>query len=582
MSPNNNFFLFLAIFNLLFVTGCSGQSGNKSTDPIDALLNQERKNQDNAKYGNKNPDITVISDSQRVEAMRHEIEKKIRLQEKTNKEKNKKKSPVEAYKGGDKTAVPAIVQILKGNNKIKKQEVLGELCKNFDDGGYSIKEHEIIDLVLRDIDDPVYEKDAVQLAGLNELPGFDRKFEARLLTGRSTDEGRIFFWLGKKATSDKALAYFARKVKENKVAPIELNGIIGGLEGYAENGSPELKTQVGQMALDIYRKKFIPDNDFEELKQSTYTSNSAEGLLTCLFECGDKDVIPIANDILARGIRVTGPVKALLRLEGDRHLEKVYQLLRSEDNFFTGLDLVESIERKYVDDKMLKEVLVQFGKRKEIEDYQVQRIVITFVTLKAEDYIKNSADITDGKVAERLKKYFALNQISTDLVIADLKSKGLITKSPDSATIGRVKKESSNNQGAFIYSLLELQNITLYFDAETDFLPVNYDELLKGFAKKSEGLLSNMVVWMDVKEDKAKQKFSYVITVIYKDHAFIVKPEDVGDWYDVMTVNALLDKMLELSGSPKRFNSLETGDQTVRYIFGVPGVVKEIVKKYEI
>ncbi|HVV05501.1 MAG TPA: hypothetical protein VHC96_14820, partial [Puia sp.] len=71
---------------------------------------------------------------------------------------------------------------------------------------------------------------------------------------------------------------------------------------------------MGELALFIYQAKLIPDDKIEDLKNSVATSDVAETLLTCLFDYGDKRVVPIANDILKRKIRIVGPVKALIRL----------------------------------------------------------------------------------------------------------------------------------------------------------------------------------------------------------------------------------------------------------------------------
>ncbi|GGA86612.1 hypothetical protein [Puia dinghuensis] len=577
-------YLPLAVLFLHSFMSCSGQQGNSKKEEMDSLINRELRNQDNAKTGNKHPMIQVITDPKEVARLRQEIEEKIHIQKIAELEAKKKKSLAEAYKSGDKTVVPAIVEILKGNDKRKKGQLLAGLCKKYDDPeDYSIKEQRIIDLILKAVDDPVFEKEAVQLAGINALPGYEEKFEARLLSGKSTDAGRIFFWLGKQAKSHKALDYVAMRVRENSVTPEELDGLIAGLEGFGEKGSPEVRKAVADIALAIYRKKLISDERIEDLKNSAMTSDAAEGLLACLFDYGDQQVIPIAKDILNRHIRVVGPVKALIRLEGPRDIEMVYQYLKSENDFYTGLDLVESIDRKYVDDKMLKAVLVEFAKRNDTADHAIQRMVRSFVDLKADDLLKNSsAIISNADVASRLKKYYELSHFSSDQVIADLVRKELIGKAPDPTSLRKAREDASNDPEQFILAILESQNLYVNFDAETDFVPVDYDKLLQRFAEKCEGKLKDMTVWMDDGSDKGGENFNYVITVVYKGQAFIAKPQDVGDWYDIMTVNALLDHLMERSGSPKRFNSIETGDQTVQYVFGVPAAVQEIFKKYKI
>jgi hypothetical protein len=575
-------FSFLLFLSLL--TGCSGQQQTSKADEMVTLINQELKNQQNAKYGNRHPSVEVISDTAEVAHLRKVGEMKILLQ--VQKAEKVKTGLAEAYKNGDRSVVPAIVNILKGNEPGEKKALLSDLVTLVNDPEqYTVKEQAIIDLVLKAVDDPLLEEEAMQFAGINALPGYENKFESRLLSGKSTDAARLFFWLGKKGKSRKAFGYVVAWVNSGKINPDALTYIISGMEGYGENGDLNMKMEVGQLALMIYRKKLITDEETAELKKSVLagtTSMRVEGLFRCLFKHGDKQVIPVAKEMLDRQIMPTYAIQALIRLEGPQHIDKVYRYLRSEDDFFTGLEIVESVDREYVDEKMLKEILSISAKKKDLEDYQVDRIVRSFIDLGAEVYLKNIESIIPATaLSSRIKKSYALSQVSFNDIVSELIKSSLIGERPDNATIKKAAADASHNPLYFIYGILESKNLYFDFDTETDFLPVDYDQLLHNFSGKSNGLLNDMLVWMDVTENKLTGKFGYVITVIYKNHAFIARPEDVGDWYDIMTVNALLDKILEHSGSPKRFVVMETGDQTASYVFGIPAVIQEIIQKYK-
>jgi len=539
------------------------------------------RTQENAKHGDKHPSIQVITDPAQVAALRTSMEEKIQQEKMTA--SLIKKSLAEAYKAGDKTVVPAIVRILKSNDETQKKELLFQLQKRYDDPeGYVITEQEIIDEVLNAMDDPVFEKGAVQLAGMNMLPGYEKKFQARLLSGKSTDLGRIFYWLGKQSEDQRSLDYVSQLIRDGKLPSDDLQWVMTGLEYYGQKGSPAIKAGVGEIALIIYQRKLISDEKIEDLKNSAYTSEEAETLLTCLFEYGDNRIVPIANEILARKIRIVAPVKALIRLEGTRHLEKIYTYLRSKGDFFTGLDLVESIDRKYVDDRMLKEVLIRFAQQENIQDHQVQRIVNAFLGLKAEAYLKNIGSIiSNAAVAGRIKKAYALTRLPADEIITDLVNNGLIPEKPDTAVIRKAREEASNDPLAFIYGILASKNVYLSFDVETDMLPLDYDSLLQTFSQKAAGLLNGLLVWTEIKGNRAGGDFNYTINVLYKNTAFIVRPETIDDWYDIMAINSLLDKVLERSGSVKRFVSIETGDQTVQYIFGDPTAIQKVLHKYK-
>lgn len=113
-------------------------------------------------------------------------------------------------------------------------------------------------------------------------------------------------------------------------------------------------------------------------------------------------------------------------------------------------------------------------------------------------------------------------------------------------------------------------------------LPVDYDALLAEFASKSQGVLKDMKVWMDAKEDKKTNKIEYTITALAGNKAFIIKPGDTGDWYDVPLVSKLLDEVLLHLGSSRRFVPVHTGDQVASFIFGEPAKVEALVRKYEL
>lgn len=576
---------FLLAFSVsISMLACNSQEKKDNKAMMDDLLKRELANQENAKSGNQNPQIQIITDLVKVEKLRKDITRKITAQEIARaKDAAENKSLWQRYKQNDKSVVLPMLKILRGNNIGGKSEIYDGLEKDYDDPEtYAITETELVEQILKGIENPLEEEDAVQLVGLNKITGYQDRFEKRLLSGQSTEEGRIFFWLGGEAKNIRVLDYIEARIKTKKLPGEELDEIISGLEKFGEKGNAEIKKKVGELALFIYQNKLIPRERIEELKNSAFTSDAAETLLICLFKYGDKNIIPIAYDILNRKIRITGPVTALIRLEGTRHLDRVYAYLKNEDDFYKGLDIIETMDKKLIEDDLLKEVLIQFAKQKDIADYSVERIVRSFQELK-EGYILNTANlIHDKKLADRIKKAYDLSKISFDEVLNDLLSLNLIEKRPEASVISKLAKEADGNPGAFIYGILEHENLFQYFDAETGFVPADYDKLLLEFAGKSKGILKDMIVWMDAKENKDGETFSYTITVISNDKAFITKPEDIGDWYDVMTVNAILDKVLTDLKSSEKFVPIETGDQTAQYIFGNPEKINLLVSKFNL
>jgi hypothetical protein len=565
-------------FFILLSAGACAQNDN-----LDALLKRELQNQQRAKSGNKNPVVEIVDDPQKLQLIRSTVEKNLEQKQKAEAARAANLPPWDRYKHKDKSVVPELIGILNSRNRSKKRELFNGLSKEYDDPeDYAITDQDLIAQIFKAVGDPEYERSAVQLAGFNQLPGYEAVFEERLISGQSTDEGRIFFWLGKSGKSTRSLDYMEKRLKERPMISRQLDWVVTGLQYFGEKGDAALKSRVAELALHIYNNN-ISGQSVEELKQYSYSSNSAEITLSCLFDYGDKRVLPVAQDIFQRKIRFAGPVKAMIRLDGPQHLEKVNELLRQEKYFFDGIDIIKSTDKKYVSDQLLKDALIRFSKRSEIKAIHVERIVRAYIDLEADQLLVDMMQsLTDASLKERMEKTYALSRFRPELVAEDVYSIGIIDHKPGEAEIKELMQENRESAASFIHALLHKQKIMQSFDAETGMVPVDYDVLLMEFASKSQGVLKDLKVWMDAKEDKKAGNTKYTITTLAGNKAFIIKPEDIGDWYDVPLVSKLLDEILLHLGTPRRFVAVDTGDQTASFIFGEPAKVEALVKKYNL
>lgn len=566
---------------LILNAACQSQQ-TASEHEINELLKQERINQQNAKAGNMHPSVQTITDPVQVEDLRKQILEKLSKENSAKEAELKNASPWEKYKRNDKTVVPALLAILQGNDLSMKKDVYFGLGKNYDDPGeYTITETILAEALLDGIDKPSEESSAVQLAGITQITGYQQRMEKRLLSGNSTDEGRIIFWLAKDAKSTAALYYLTNKIKAGGLGGKTLDDAITGLEYFAKKGNADMQKTVGETAIFIYEKQLLPRKRFEDLKNSVMTTDAAESLLECIFSYGGQKTVAIANDMLKRKIRPVGAVKALIRLEGTAHIIKIYNYLKNEDSFFTGLDIIESIDSSLVDDMMLREILTQLAKQKKVENYTIERIVNDFKKLHAEIYLSNPTQVIKNKqLADRITKTYKQSFISIENVLNDMLALGIVNSRPDKSILQKIEGESPGDQRNYIYGILDHFKLSYDFDAETDMLPCDYDVLLRGFVTKSEGILSNILVAMDTKEEGGI--IDYTVKVVHKNKAFVIHPQFLDDWYDIPTVNALLEKMLEDAGCSKRFVSIDSGGQMMQYIFGYPDKVMALAKKYEL
>lgn len=569
--------------SLVLLFSCNAQDPKSNKEIMDELLKRELENQKQAKYGNKDPFLEVITDPAKVAKLKTHILKKTAQRDKENVAKTTNETPWVRYKKGDKSVVPQLLAILKSNNTAKRIEVYNGLEPGYDDRGrYAITEPGLIEQIFKGIENPTDEKAVIQLAGIARLKGYESRFEKRLLSGKSDDEGRLLYWLGQSGKSKVAFDHMDAAVRNKKMSKEDLDNAISSFADFGKNGDADIKKRTGALALFIYQQKLLDDSRYEELKSSAYTSDAAETVLTAIFDYDDKDVIPVAYDILNRGIRTYGPVKALIRLEGSKHMDKVYGYLKNEDDFYKGLDIIETLDRSLLTPELLKEVLLRLSTHKEVPDYVLARIVRFYKEKNALQYIQQPGNyISNKELANRLSSSYAVSAIAPEDVLKDLHTFNLIDKDPGKEIMNELVEESEGNAPALAYSLLDQQKRFFAFDTETSFVPVDYDKLLLEFAARSNGVLKDMLVWMDFKDKNKGENFDYTITVVFNNKAYIAKPEDVGDWYDMGTVQDILEKLFEDTGSKEKFVPVDTGDQTMQYIFGEPAKVKAFLEKYK-
>lgn len=570
------------LFNSIILFSCVGATQQKD-NTSNELLQRELETQNKAKYGKDIPPIKVVTDAKRIAEIRTTLQNNIATKkEKQALDESQNFTISKRYKKGDKIVVPEILKILQGNDKAARTIIYEELAKDYDDPeSYEINEPELVAQLLKGIESPEDEEAAIQLAGITKLRGANERFEKRLLSGKSIEEGRIVFWLSHEGKSLNAINYIDKKIRAKKLPSKELDQAINGLEGYASSTDNIIKRKVGDLALFIYKNKLIVNERFEDLKNSAHTSDAAESLLICLFVCGDESVIPIAKDILKRNIRFEKPVEALIRLEGSKHLNKVYGYLSSEDKFYTGLSIVEELDKKFVTDSLLRQVLIEKSKDKDINEMDINRIIELYKKNDAEQYIKNPLlVISDKLLADSIVDSYKFSLTTSEAILKDLLDLKIITIRPSDDVIKKIEKETKNAPTFFAMEVMEKQNVLISFDTETDFVPVNYDGLFEKFASKTNGAFKDVLFYMETKE--SENNFKYTITIVTNKSAYITIFADDEDWYNMALVENLLERILKDINSENKFVPVTTGDQNSMYIFGDPKNVNLFLKKYKL
>jgi hypothetical protein len=565
-----------------FFVSCKGQNTGISEKDLQKLFKQEKWNEDRAKYGDNKTKIVVISEANEVNRIGSWIDKRIEEKTQENLQRLTDKTLPERYKSGDKSVVKQIIVILNGNDTKAKHDIYYGLSRNYDEPeDYSISEHELIETILQSIQRDEDEESVVQLAGSMRLPGYAQAFENRLLSGKSHDIDRLVFWLGYDGKSIKTLDYVSDLILNGKINLEEQYYVMSGLENFAQYGDTQVKNRVFELCLDIYNRKIIRKERFEEIKKVWSSDNPATGLIDVLFASSDKRVIPIAAEFFEKGISTDAALNALIRIEGDKHKDKVLDLLNDKDKYFDGLDPAVTLYRKTNDKSIAEQILVNFQKRKESADHETDRVVNALTEMGATEYFGKLEEILkDKELINSLRQSYELTKGRVEDVASDLYQMGVVDKPFAGAIIEKAKKKSEGDESqGYLFNFLSVSGIFMWFDAEVGMVPVDYDELLKSLTKNSNGKFENIGIWMDARSD-ASDKVEYYIYLKANNRIYVAHPEDIGDWYDVEAVLQLLNTALADSGLKERYVFIDTGDQTVQIMFGPEENVNAFAKKY--
>jgi hypothetical protein len=565
--------IFFLLLCCVFYISCDKKPNDQtglSEDDLSDLIKREKANEDRAKYGSVK-DVKIISDPNEVTKIKKEISAKIEQQ------KKRETTLAEKYKNKVPGSLQKIIEVLKSNDKDAKRELYSDLQELDREPG--ITEPELIKVIFDNIEKPSDEENAIQLAGYTKIPGYVEKFESRLLSGKSKDTGRLLFWLSSDGTSKKALGYISSVIERGVMTKEEKEDITTALQYFSERGTPETKKMAGELALTILRKKIISSKDFNK-----NISGAAGNLLMALYTTNDPEVIAIAEQCLAKKIREEEALNYLIKVKGVKYKDQVFSLLQDKDEFINGLEPATELYKITKDKMIAKEILVQFESRGEFSKYELQRIAVTFMKMGATEYFsKLSEFIKSKKLINSLTETYNLEKMTIKEVADDLYSMGLFEKPISKEFIQGAIKESEEEPGNNIHAILEASNQYLWFDTETGFVPVDYDKLIMDFAKKSNGKLKDILVTMETSGDPGTEgDLHYKISLYFNNKIYVIEPEDIGDWYDVGMVEALLNKVLEDSGAKERYVFIETGDQTAQYLFGEEDKVKAVVKKYHL
>ncbi|MGX7667774.1 hypothetical protein [Flavobacterium pedocola] len=580
---------------LSFLTGFNcigyGQSMEKDSLKIQGYIGKN----------NSAPSVLRITDKDKVEQIDAYITKKLAIKTKKEAEEKAKYDAAigRRYMHGDKSVIPTVVQILESKNKESIGNLFDEMERNYKEIKTPFQlDPPVKDAIFKLISNKELEYSVIQYLGYNNIEGHIVLFEDRLISGKSTDNERLFYWLGQEAKSDKAIAYVI-KLFQNGNASSDLSWTKDGISNYMVDGSENVKKKILTLAYDYIDKNPIKRDDFKKPKEENLYSAYVLKLFLAeiIVENGDgeraKKIISSLEQLIQNEPGEESTKKELLkgidlfklRYKSDpEKAEAIKTFLNDGALYFEALETIKKDKFLSDHENTRNLVLTNFENLGLREGSDYQRL-IGFYKGSTKPYFYNLVDknIKAEPLKIRLKKEFDIDNKTFEELNTDLHMMGIIDKPISKEQIAEYQKnEFADENLNSIYTCLEIAKVCVNFDMEASTIPVDYDDLLSSFAANSKNKISGLKSYLQFKWVESEEKGHYQFLVSYKDNCYIMIPEDSGDWYDMETFSKLLDLIVADTNIQENFYWVNTGDQTAFYLFGEKEKINLLKEKYNL
>ncbi|MFC7774766.1 hypothetical protein [Flavobacterium sp. GCM10027622] len=584
----------LSFLLLGILTSVNAQSLKKDSIAVQKIIQKYNKEK-------KVPTLLTITDTKEVQLISQYIEKCV-----VEKKKKEAKLKLEhesklgrRYRNGDNSVVPDIIKILREKNLEKINTLLSEMDLVFDEKPKKlILDPAIKQLLFQYIEDENLEHIVVQFLGINKIEGSIPLFENRLLSGQSKDNGRIFFWLAQEGTTEKAVNYIHELYFKQGKNLLHETWIFEGISEILKKGSEQEKKKILDIVFDYLEKNPVTNADFKHDTHLSFFSESQLklALLSIVLDNGDQRTFGLLKKIEdtlikeLKGMEDIDDFKNKIKLTSIRFLnnsEKVGATLESltkKDIYFEMLEVIQKDPFLQENKNIEQHVLQQFDRFGFTDAYDHDRLLTYFKNKKKEEFtLLVRENIRSKELQHQLLEAFTINKYTFDEINQYLYSSGLIEQpiSKEQVTNYLTENEYPNDLNS-IYTCMEIAKISVAFDTETGFTPVDYDVLLDNFAQASKHKISGIQSVVIAKLNPQKEQLDYQFLVHYKNKCYVMFPEDFGDWYDMESFPKLLDLIVKDSGITEEFVYVSTGGQDAMYIFGETKKIEQLKKKFKL
>lgn len=536
------------------------------------------------KYNPKNEiqKVITISDSDEVNLISNYIVKK-----NTEKAKADDKANIilnstvgKRYISGDKSTISEIVKVLESNDVEKIISLLKDLDLDYSERKKGLNlEQNILNSIVKLLNNPDFELRIIQFLGFNNVVGSEKILEERFLSGKSTDNDRIFYWLASNFNNKKALDYIHKSYFDKKFDVENMDWFLSSFSEYIEKEDVEAIQKIREIAYDYLQRKPIQKSDFENKLQLSIVGGRATTLtmLEVLIKTKDNRVTNILNDFLTslKGTKYYNEVflnteKLLFfTFSNEKKREFIVKNLNSKDDFFETLDVIKEENQFFKDSNICKQILLNFEKFNFTDEFEFYRLINHFEGLEKEIVINTiKENISNDSLKEYLIKRYSISLWSMKEINDFLVKNEIISTEISNEKIENYrKKEFPVENLNSIEACLDISEISLNFDTEVGEFPVDYNVLLNDFVKISKNKIQDIKSYLQYKVDYDNGEAYYQFLVSYKNNCYVLIPENFGDWYDIESFEKLLSSILSDSNCKEEFVSISTGGQDAYYIF---------------
>ena len=551
----------------LLLGGCGENIESEKPKVIEPIVADVVEDVDQDERINEN--LTKISDPKKVEELRQKLLEEEAFKKELELEDLQSRTFAERYKLGDTSIVFDLIETLNNGEYEDRKEAFKTLQSRYDaPKEYRIREKELQDAILSQINDDKFGYHAIQLAGIMRVNGFASLFEKEILKGESKNIGRLFYWLGTSGRGVEVLDFIDQKIKSNKLDKSFQRDVISGLKQFGRNGSKKIKEKVGQISLSIYNKKIVSSKEFEDLKNSRIGYGSADNILYCLYNYGDKKVVPIATNFLKKGVREEQSLIALIKLNGDSELNRLKEYLSDSVKFDYALSPAKVFHEAFKKQSEIPRLILEhLDKFKNNSIRRVDKVVETLIKMDETIWFtKLESIISSETLRDNLLNSYAILRNNPEEIAEALYLIGLIDTPIQSSIISEAKfHDRYFGKNAHIFNLLHFSG--LFIDLDTSLLIEQIASTVDYLFENSSSVFENSLIGTQLEDEN-----EISITLIFNENAYLYNSNKESNCY--LEMIKLLNQVLEDNDAEERFCFLSASDGGVRYLFGDQEYVK--------